>query len=129
MHNVRPIKDLKKAGFKLNEWSPLADLALLSLRIGLRSYFETYAAMRTFIHWAIEGTEPPEGTASHTVRYIGAAAETIVHLQHFFELTFKEYLRTRHCLLAVDLSKKPVLLDRILQNETVSVQEMEAARS
>jgi len=48
MHNVRPIKDLKNDlkndSFKLNEWSRLADLALLSLRIGLRSYFETYTA-------------------------------------------------------------------------------------
>ncbi len=129
MHKVRSISELKKDGFALNEWSPLADLALLSLRIGLRSYFKTYASMRTFIHWAIEGTEPPEGTASHTVRYIEAAAETIVHLQHFFELTFKEYLRTRHRLLADDLSKKPVLLDKILQGETVSEQEMEDAHS
>lgn len=89
MHKVRSISELKKDGFALNEWSPLADLALLSLRIGLRSYFKTYASMRIFIHWAIEGTEPPEGTASHTVRYIEAAAETIVHLQHFLNLRLR----------------------------------------
>ena len=115
-----------------------ASLAPLSLGVALRAFFSTFSSMNSTIHyWAFPESpsynaenrkEWLDGGATeysfHSVEYVKLCLQTIVHFQHFVELVCKDFLLSRHQLLAVDAFKEPVLLDKLLLKEAVPSHEI-----
>jgi hypothetical protein len=130
---VRQVEALKVDGFPLQEdGNDIADVAVLSLRLGLHAYFSSYAAVRPYwrlLHDPQAGSPGGDPDKQYAVSYCESAAEAIVHLQHFFELVFKGYLRSRHRLLATDAGRKTLILDDLARNIPVSDEALEGTRS
>lgn len=127
------INKIAQDGFSLADRDhKLENLALFSLKIALQAYFSTYKSMLYSLH-LFDSTpgHPDQATIdfNHSSEYWQNCAETIVHFQHFAELVCKDFLRAEHALLAIDASKKPVLLHKLLKQETISEQEHEGINS
>ena len=93
-------------------------LALLSLKIGLHSYFKTYQSVRCSIAQVIEAATDEDGfDKTMSGRYCEAYAETVVHLQHFLELTLKDVLRRSDAedMERLGHSRLPEILKEILR--------------
>lgn len=119
-------------GFRLGDRrESLSDLALLSLRQGIRAYFSTYSVMRYSLHLFRDGSGFDQKTIdfNHGVGYWDAASETILHLQHFVELCLKRILRTEHPLLADTAASDPVVLHKLLRREALTDPEERGVRS
>ena len=65
----------------------------------------------------------------HTDAYIENFTEAILHIQHFIELVCKDFLREEHPLLAVDASKKPIIMHKLLKEEKVELGDQEGLKS
>ena len=105
------INKIVKEGFYLNNQSRrLTGLAMLSLKIALKSYFSTYQSMKYFLHIfdSVDVSEEVKNE-SHSKDYCQQSSEAIIHFHHFFELVCKEILRNENPLLAVDASNKHAL--------------------
>lgn len=106
-------------------------LALLSLKIGLHSYFKTYQSVRCSIAQVIE--DIPDGNEfdkTFSGRYCEAYAETVVHLQHFLELTLKDVLRSLHPLLALEGTDRDIKLQyKLLANESLESNDYDNLKS
>jgi hypothetical protein len=119
---VRPLEKIAADGLDLlRRDSPLADLSLLSLRIGLKSYFSTYKTMKYGLHLFNEEDrkDPKTVDFNHPSSYWTACSEAILHFQHFAELVCKELLRTEHALLAIDATSRPIIFHKLLTGEPV----------
>ena len=102
------------------------DLAFLSLRIALKSYFSTYNIIRNkFSRNASELDRDLDGNT----RYCEACAESIVHFQHFFELIIKDILRKDHLLLASRSYSDPNILYKILHKRPLTFDEEQNLQS
>ena len=114
------IENLVADGYSKN-----SDLALSSLRIALEAYFSTYQTMQRMmgIFDVSNAYANEEINRNYGRRYEEAFAETIVHLQHFVELSLKEYLRKRHDLLAINFVDNDVILDKLIKGQPVSDEE------
>ena len=124
------IQAIVSDGFSLQKNAgPIKDLALLSLRIGLKAYCETYRSMCTQMHLFDRDRDENTTVFHHTDAYIENFAEAILHIQHFIELVCKDFLREEHPLLAVDASKKPTIMHQLLKEETVELEDMESLKS
>jgi hypothetical protein len=122
------LQSLVKDGFSLprndGRRYDIRDLALLSLRIALKAFSRTYLCMKRSIHAFDPASNLPDDVMdSHGLEYSEAAAETIVHFQHFAELVCKEILRQKHELIATDASSDPVVLDKLLSGEPLTADE------
>ena len=124
------IKAIVSDGFSLQEYAGrIKDLALLSLRIGLKAYCETSRSMRMQMHLFDGDRDEDTINFHHTAAYIENFAEAILHIQHFIELVCKDFLREEHPLLAVDASKRPSIMHKLLKEETVELADMEGLKS
>ncbi len=113
----RDLQKLVEDGFSLGEpASEHGDLSTTSARLALRAYAASYRAVRLDIG-STDGQSPDVTTPD----YWDAAAETVLHLQHFAELALKDVLRDRHELLAVDTGRNHLLLDRLLHGEPLAI--------
>lgn len=102
------------------------DLAFLSLRIALKSYFGTYDIIRNrFSKKETEIDKDLEGN----LRYCESCAETIVHFQHFFELIVKDILRKDHLLLASRSYSNPIIFHKILHKKPLNSEEEQNLKS
>lgn len=118
------------SGFSLQKKAGhIKDLALLSLRIGLKAYFETYRSMHMQMHLFDGSRDVDTIDYHHTDAYIENFTEAILHIQHFIELVCKDFLREEHPLLAVDASKKPIIMHKLLKGETVELGDQEGLKS
>ena len=124
------IQDIISDGFSLQKKAGhIKDLAILSLRIGLKAYFETYRSMHMQMH-LFDGSRDADTIDFHyTDVYIENFTEAILHIQHFIELVCKDFLREEHPLLAVDASKKPIILHKLLKEEKVELGDQEGLKS
>lgn len=106
-------------------------LALLSLRIGLHAYFKTYQSVRCSIAQVIEDATDEDGfDKTMSGRYCEAYAETVVHLQHFLELTLKDVLRSLHPLLALEGTDRDIKLQyKLLANESLESNDYDNLKS
>lgn len=117
-------------GFLLPEQpGPLEDVAALSLRTALRSYFATYQAIRPQLQTVLDKPDAEQKYRVYTHDYYERVTETVLHLQHFFELICKSVLRRHHPLLADQGSTNPVVLYRLLTGETLSPEEQAQIKS
>lgn len=114
------ITKVTEQGFFLHEqpWK-LNDLALVSLKIGLKAYFSTYQSMKFSLHIFDNEHNNESIDSNHWTEYCVACAETIVHFQHFAELIIKDLLRKKYELLVLDASKDHDLFYRLLQGEEI----------
>lgn len=112
------IKQIKEAGFFINETKPRIDsLAFLSLRIALESYFSTYRSSVSYINYLYEDTALNTDNDSHySLKYIENTSEAIFHFHHFVELILKDILRKKHDLLTINVPNKHELLYDLLFN-------------
>ncbi|WP_394897805.1 hypothetical protein [Clostridium butyricum] len=125
------IKKIVEEGFFLNEQEGrLSGLAMLSLKIALKSYFSTYESMKYFLHY-FESEHVSEEIINtiHSEEYCEQSSEAIIHFHHFFELVCKEILRSEDPLLAVDASNKHVIFHKLLKKEEVTEKEQEGLKS
>ena len=116
---MNEVQLLARQGFSLAGKNNL-DLAFLSLRIALKSYFSTYHSIRNRFHFDNVGIEE---TFKREINYCESCAETIIHFQHFFELVIKDILRQDHMLLASRVYSHPDILHKILHNQNISTEE------
>ena len=65
----------------------------------------------------------------HGPSYCQDYAQAIIHFHHFVELTIKELLRQDHPLLADDASTRPVLLRKMLHNQSLNQNELEQLKT
>lgn len=100
--------------------------AFYSLRIALKSYFNTY-------HCMLEKLTYRDNTDIDKVKldyaYYETYMETIVHFQHFFELITKDILEKENPLLALRYIKKPLTLHKLLNKEEITESEYNEAYS
>jgi hypothetical protein len=122
------VSEILADGFELSSGNRIANLALLSLRSSLRSYFSTYGSMRRAFPWITESDDHSREDRFHSVNYSESAAEAVIHFQHFVELVCKDYLQDRHLLLVTDLSQDDISLDKLLAGEQVSNQQVSRGR-
>lgn len=125
------INKIVKEGFYLNSQSQrLSGLAMLSLKIALKSYFSTYQNMKYFLHiFDSSGVSEEVINESHSKEYCEQSSEAIIHFHHFFELVCKEILRSENPLLAVDASNKHEIFDKLLKGERVTEKDQEGLKS
>ncbi|MCW8922521.1 MAG: hypothetical protein OQK69_02660 [Gammaproteobacteria bacterium] len=107
------------------------DLALISLKIALKSYFTTYQTFKNQLHIFEPSSHTDQKTIdfNHRNEYCEACAETIVHFQHFAELVCKKLLRDDHPLLSDVALNKPEILHKLLHGNNLSEEEQNAVRS
>lgn len=125
------INKIATNGFSLPErGGALKELALLSLKIALKSFFSTYQTMTSKLHiFDTKDIEDQEIDFNHSSSYCEACAEAVVHFQHFAELVCKNFLRAEHDLLAVDASADPVILYKLLKGNSVNSADLEGLKS
>jgi hypothetical protein len=128
---IRPPKAVADDGYGLPDATrTLKGFALLSLRIAMRAYFSTYKDSHTFHTFAAADYEPGEKTDfHHSTKYYSLYGQTIVHFQHFAELVCKDILRAKHDLLVFDAASKSLLLDMLLQGDTITAKDYEQINS
>ncbi len=117
------------------------DIALVSLNIGIQSYYSTYQSIRGALD--VIQSRPSEELfnfdendnryeALHiknynlsTTTYVKGYIETIFHFHHFIEVSIKEILRQEHELLPSVAGQKHTILHKILKNEDITDDERE----
>ena len=122
------VDQLAKDGFFAKEPAQgLPGLALGSLRVALKAYAETYAAMHYMLH-LFDGmmSHPREQVEfNHSSDFVDAATEAVLHFQHFAELALRGFLMQDHPLLGLDLSRNPVALHKVLHGDQLTAEEQE----
>ncbi|WP_151735440.1 hypothetical protein [Paenibacillus tengchongensis] len=97
-------------GIKLKDWHErnTTDSAIASLRIALKSYFETYSVIHRY---SMSLTQPFEGNnrkwelnAAEDLEYQEKYMQTIFHFHHFIELVTKDVLRMENPLYAMKIN-------------------------
>jgi len=114
-------------GFRVSERHPLLkDVSLMSLRIALKSFFETYNTMNFSLSmFKNQYAEIDKDMAfNHTLEYCELCTETILHFHHFFELTFKEILRKENELLVLNVIDKPVIFYNLAKGNAVTAEDL-----
>ena len=125
------INKIANNGFTLPErGGAVKGLALLSLKIALKSFFSTYQTMKYRLGiFDTKNIEDQEIDFNHSSSYCEVCTEVVVHFQHFAELVCKDFLRADHDLLAVDASDRPVVLHKLLKGDPVSSTDLEGLKS
>jgi len=102
-----------------------------SLRTALEAYFATYQTFKFYLHLFEKGNNFDDEIKKmhHSKKYEEQCMETIIHFQHFFELTLKSFLRDDHPLLADEAINKPVILYKLLYGQTLSPDEEQGIKS
>ncbi len=116
------LKQIVDNGFKLtNDSYELENLAFVSLRLALKSYFSTYKSNEIYIADFIENGENLEEKTNklHAKDYYENYFECIVHFQHFFELIMKDILEKISKLLVVRVHDRHDILYKLINNETL----------
>lgn len=111
--------------------SDITELALLSLKIALESYFSTYSGVKFTISQLgnLVDLDQDQIDRLHNSQYRQLYAETIVHFQHFAELASKDLLRSEHALLSVEATNFPVTLHKLLKGEEIAPSDWENLKS
>jgi len=125
---MQEVKKICEDGFYLGKKDINIDgLAFISLKLALKSYFATYQTMKYSLHMFEQNEEekkrslPPYGSA-----YCELCSETIIHFHHFFELIFKEILRSENILLSIDIkSDNHEILYDLITNNTIADEDLE----
>ncbi|HGP4155401.1 TPA: hypothetical protein ACLMQJ_003640 [Yersinia enterocolitica] len=119
-------------GFMLSETikDDELDVAFTSLKIALISYFSTYQDCTHQISSLANGyNNEAEEDSSYYNDYYRSCIETIIHFQHFFELSCKKILKDEHPLLADIASTNPVILSKLLKGQKLQNEEENSLRS
>jgi len=112
-------EDDKSEKFKEGQES-FGNAAFYSLKIALKSYFNTYHCMLGNLIYEDNNSIKK---VKLDYEYYESYMETIVHFQHFFELITKDILEKENPLLALRHIKKPVILHKLLNKEEISESE------
>lgn len=118
-----PIKKITKNGFSLKTESDEYELtlALNSLKIGLKSYFNSHDAFR--LKHNMDKTNSSNKDDSIDIISKSSYAEvfftTIVNIQHFFELVLKFILRKENPIYALESLDDILIIDKLIHSEDV----------
>lgn len=96
------------------------NMAFISLKIAMKSYFSTYSSI-SFEHEEVA----LEDNKEYYEKFISA----IVYFHHFFELIIKDILEKEHILLLIKISSKPVIIHKILMGEKIDEGELASINS
>lgn len=106
------------------------DIAFSSLGIALESYFSTYQACKFQLSSIERGYNSlEEEQFNYTSSYYKSCVETIIHFQHFFELSCKKILKDEHPLLSDVASTTPLVLHKLLKGGSLSGEDESSLRS
>mgnify|MGYP000671435205 CR=1 FL=1 len=121
------IDAIQKDGFSINEArSKIQNIAFISLRIALRSYFRTYQSLGYNIRFLDnESFDVDVKNAKYNMKYIEDFCIAITNFQLFVELVIKDILSKVHPLLAIDAAKKHDLLFDLLRGSKPSEEELQ----
>lgn len=123
---MNDIEKLLENGFFINSDKPdIKDLALISLKVALNSYFSTYRSFEHRIRMLRDdySATQEEINFAHSTAYFESSSECIIHFQHFAELTCKTFLRTEHPMLADNILKNPSILHSLINNNPLTDEE------
>lgn len=129
------IIEISEDGFLLPDYGgKITSLALLSLRLAIKSFFETYQIMKYSLHVFdknLLGTELDEREIDfqHTSTYIEKSTEAVLHLHHFIELVCKDFLRAENQLLADEPRTNHVILHKLIKGEPLTDEDTQKLRS
>ncbi|QEY75036.1 hypothetical protein [Pseudomonas denitrificans (nom. rej.)] len=124
------LKDTLKRGFQISDHRlQQEDLALVSLRVAMKSFFSTYGKLRGRIRHIISATNSQDIIDAHSLAYAESYAECVVHFQHFAELACKSFLRNDHPLLSDVASAKAGVLHSLLHGKKLTPEEERQVRS
>lgn len=119
-------------GFMLSETrkDDELDVAFTSLKIALISYFSTYQDCTHQITSLANGYDnKSDEDSSYYNAYYRSCIETIIHFQHFFELSCKKILKEEHPLLADISSTNAVILSKLLKGKKLQSEDENSLRS
>ena len=110
--------ELCNDGFKMQEIREnVNSLAIISLKTALKAYFSTYKSTKDNGNM-MDSKEMEQKDKYYNREYIESYSETIVHLQHFFELVLKDILRKKNEMLALRIdTQHEVFMNLVLGNE------------
>ncbi|MFQ2605619.1 hypothetical protein ACK3ZW_01820 [Aeromonas caviae] len=118
---MRSLKETLQDGYKCNGHKPDLELAFISLKIALTAYSSTYKELQHHLSPILLGRKVDYMELSKNKKYQILYTETIIHFQHFFELTLKHFLRNSHPLLSDKIPyDNSLLLYKILNNQNLS---------
>jgi len=114
-------------GFILsNHDSKIDNLAFISLRISIKAYFETYNCFKWNLNVVVnENSKVNVVNSSYNSNYFEYSTAAILNFHHFAELIIKDILSKEHKLLAIDASRNPQILYRLINNIHVDSKEFE----
>jgi len=122
------LDQIESNGYYLSEIDgKIQNVAFISLRNSLRSYFNTYKAISYSFQKITQGLEQEDDkfSAEYRIDYIESCCEAITGFHHFVELIIKDILRSSHILLTIDASKKHETLFDLLFNNQIDESKIE----
>lgn len=104
-------------------WTRLEDsknVAYYSLVIVIDEYFTTYHSIYLQLN-SCSGNNRNyiNSDTKEVVAYIRCYLNIAIHIQHFFELETKRILENEHLLYAVDDKGDPIILSKLINNESL----------
>lgn len=118
---MNQIKRIVQNGYKCDGYNPDLELAFISLKIALIAYASTYKEFQHDFPLILLDKETDYTKISKNKKYQILYTETIIHFQHFFELTLKHFLRNSHPLLSDKIPyDNSLLLYKILNRQELS---------
>jgi hypothetical protein len=124
------LDDLFKDGFNFDpEGDESIDLALISLRSGIKAYFATYRNCKQDLRRYSKAKAIGASGAEHDNEYAELCTACIVHFHHFAELVCKALLRCDHPLLSDIASGSPDIVHKLLHREKLTTEEEAGVRS
>jgi hypothetical protein len=124
------LKAIIEDGFNFDtKESDSVDLALISLRTALYSYFSTYQTFQHRLHIFLRPNSQEDVDFNHSNDYCERCADCIVHFQHFAELVCKSFLRRDHPLLSDIASGNANIVHKLLHGKSLSTDEQAGVQS
>ena len=111
-----------KSGIYVESDNLPAGFCLLSLRIAIKSYFETLDSLGRGFANPINPKSNKKIDINNQPNYYMKAGETILHFHHFFELLLKDILRNVHPLLANASYDDDTIFYELILNKEISLE-------
>ncbi len=128
--------DIARQGLQIDDGFPALGLGVRSLALAMKSFSETYKAVKYVLprlfrgdYGSLPNDADTGARLGSAISYHGPCFQTIAFLQHFVELELKAVLRDDHPLLAVEANQRHVLLHKLIKGEDLQESEWAGIKS
>lgn len=127
---IRNLDALFNDGFNFDpKGDKSIDLALISLRAGIKSYFSTYRNFQQDLRRYANAKTVEAADDEHDNDYAELCTSCVVNFHHFAELVCKALLRNDHPLLSDIASGSPEIVHKLLHGDKLTTDEETGVRS